>query len=295
MKKIIIILVLILGGWYLVAQAPVEEITGLADSPLNATYIIEGESFTLVDGFASKEITPESSLRNEVSIIGEPVFGDLDRDGDEDALVILLNESGGSGSFFYTAIAANVDGEYQGTDTMFLGDRINLESFVIDDERAKIKYSVRAEVESFAVEPSVGKELHLQLDSEGFHLIQVEVNFEGEADPNIMTLDMHTWKWINTTYNNDTELVPKEVGVFTLTFTDGKFSATTDCNNMTGSYEVEENKITFGAIASTRMFCEGSQEQDFSAMLGEIQSYFFTSKGELIFDLKFDTGSAVFK
>lgn len=43
------------------------------------------------------------------------------------------------------------------------------------------------------------------------------------------------------------------------------------------------------------MYCEGSEEGDYSKMLGQVQSYMFTSKGELVFDLKFDTGSMIFR
>jgi len=65
---------------------------------------------------------------------------------------------------------------------------------------------------------------------------------------------------------------------------------------MNGSYEAKDNQITFGNnIAMTRKFCEGSQEQEFSNMLIEAQSYFFTDKGELVFDLKLDRGSSVFR
>jgi heat shock protein HslJ len=64
---------------------------------------------------------------------------------------------------------------------------------------------------------------------------------------------------------------------------------------MSGNYEISESNIMFGPIASTKMFCEDSQEQAFSNMLNEVQSFFFTSRGELVFDLKFDSGSSLFK
>lgn len=83
---------------------------------------------------------------------------------------------------------------------------------------------------------------------------------------------------------------------FTLAFKkDGTFSGTTDCNRVGGSYEVNGNKITFENMMSTLMYCEGSQESDFTKMLGETESYLFTSKGELILNLKFDSGSVIFR
>ena len=110
------------------------------------------------------------------------------------------------------------------------------------------------------------------------------------------TLTMKTWEWVKTTYNNDTEISPRIVKKFALTFMDGnRFSAKTDCNTVGGEYTVEGNKITFGKMFSTKMYCEGSQEGDFTKMLEGVAGYQFTSNKELIFGLKIDTGAMIFK
>jgi hypothetical protein len=54
-------------------------------------------------------------------------------------------------------------------------------------------------------------------------------------------------------------------------------------------------EITFGAMAMTKIFCPDYQEQDFAKMFEEIRSYFFTSKGELFFEFKSDSGIAIFR
>jgi hypothetical protein len=46
---------------------------------------------------------------------------------------------------------------------------------------------------------------------------------------------------------------------------------------------------------STKMFCEGSQENVFSQSLTEVVSYLFTTRGELILEIKMDSGVMVFK
>ena len=70
-----------------------------------------------------------------------------------------------------------------------------------------------------------------------------------------MTLDMKTWTWQRTTYNNDTEVVPNEIEAFTLTFNeDGTYSGTTDCNSFNGSYTLEGSALTFGPPIATLMF-----------------------------------------
>ena len=144
-------------------------------------------------------------------------------------------------------------------------------------------------------QPSVGTSVWLKLDLASMTFGEVVQDFEGEANPDMMTLDMQKWTWVKTQYSNDTELVPNKAAAFTLTFSeDGSVSATTDCNSMSGTYKLNDNQITFGPMAMTKMFCPDSQEQDFAKIFAETQSYFFTSKGELIFEFTFDSGTAVF-
>lgn len=124
----------------------------------------------------------------------------------------------------------------------------------------------------------------------------VAENPEGEADPARMTLDMTKWNWIKAHYNDGREILPKKEKIFTLTFNkEGRFSATTDCNSMSGEYKAQQGAINFENIASTEMYCEGSQESEFAELLTNTTNYHFTSRGELILNLKFDSGSVVFR
>ena len=105
-----------------------------------------------------------------------------------------------------------------------------------------------------------------------------------------------TWIWVRALYKDGRKLAPKSPDKFTLTLKpDGTFSATTDCNRLSGSYAATKDKISFSEIAATRMFCEDSQERDFTALLNTAQSYGFTAKGRLILRLKEEGGSATFE
>ena len=124
----------------------------------------------------------------------------------------------------------------------------------------------------------------------------LDTGFEGEADPNRMTLDMTTWKWQKALYNDGREIIPTKPNVFALTFNaDKTFSASTDCNGVGGSYSVNQNLITFDNMVSTQMYCEGSQESEFVNLLSNTASFFFTSRGELILELKYDSGTVTFR
>lgn len=64
---------------------------------------------------------------------------------------------------------------------------------------------------------------------------------------------------------------------------------------MSGTYACEQGLITFGPIASTEMYCEGSQETVFSELIRNTSAFHFISKEQLIFDLKFDSGNVTFR
>lgn len=127
-------------------------------------------------------------------------------------------------------------------------------------------------------------------------IVPIAENPEGEADPSRMTLQMKTWDWVNALYNDERVITPKKSNAFTVTFkNDGTFSAKTDCNSMSGTYTANDGKITFGPIAMTKMYCEGSQEREFAQLLENASGYHFTGRGQLILDQKFDSGTATFR
>jgi hypothetical protein len=65
-------------------------------------------------------------------VVGKPAQGDLDGDGDEDAVLWLLQETGGSGSFHYLAAVMREPDGYVGTTAVFLGDRLRRNLLLID-------------------------------------------------------------------------------------------------------------------------------------------------------------------
>jgi heat shock protein HslJ len=256
-------------------------------------YFIGGVNVFLENGISDIPPAPNSASKIITRYFGNDAKGDLNGDGVEDIAFLLTQETGGSGTFFY--VVALLGGKTP-TLSVFLGDRIAPQPMSIKNGILVVNYADRNPGESFTVQPSLGKSLYLKLDPKTLQFGEVVQNFEGEADPKRMTLDMTTWRWIRTTYNNDTEILPRTENKFTLTFKKDKtFSATTDCNSIGGEYIVEGNKITFGQMISTMMYCEGSQEGDFAKMLTETQTFLFTSKGELVLGLKNDSGSMIFR
>lgn len=103
------------------------------------------------------------------------------------------------------------------------------------------------------------------------------------------------WVWNKTTMSDGKVTTPVKSDAFVLTLADdGMLSSTTDCNSLRGSYEIlPDNGIKISELASTLMFCEGSQEASYSAQLQQVNS-FKRSGAELWLMLPFDSGTMIF-
>ena len=293
-------LVIIGGVFYAVSTyIPEEEKQALTPQDYkNIEYVIAGTSIKLTNGVSETEAAPSSASKIITRYFGNEARKDLNADGREDVAFLLTQETGGSGTFFYVVAAlAQADGGYIGSQALFLGDRIAPQTTESGPGKTIIvNYADRAPGEKFSARPSIGKSIYLLLNTTTMQFGEVVQNFEGEVDPSRMTLTMTKWIWISALYNDGKEIKPRNAKAFTLTFSNnGTFSATTDCNSVGGAYTAKDGKISFYEMRSTLMYCEGSQESEFVKLLTNTDRYHFTSKGELILDLKFDSGSAVFK
>jgi hypothetical protein len=66
-------------------------------------------------------------------------FGDLDGDSDIDAAVMLITQSGGSGTFYTLAAVLDDNGTPVHRGSAFLGDRIMIESVAIDNGQITVE------------------------------------------------------------------------------------------------------------------------------------------------------------
>lgn len=135
------------------------------DGVLNATYMIEKQEVHLIDGRAEVQAAPGSAAKITTTVFGKPVFGDLDGDGHDDAVLFLMHDPGGSGTFCYIAAAIAKNGIYQGTLAVLLGDRIAPESLEIRNGMVVVHYADRRPDEPMATSPSVGKTKYFRIKS----------------------------------------------------------------------------------------------------------------------------------
>ncbi len=265
----------------------------------DATYLIQGNEVTLKEGVSFETISPESSFAVETRYFGNEVNYDFDSDGREDTAFILTQDAGGSGLFYYLVVALNKPEGFVGSEAMFIGDRIAPQSTNINEKGfIVVNYADRKPGEPFTTQPSVGKSMYVKFDSNSMTLGEVIKDFEGDADSKKMSLGMKTWVWVRTELNDGSVVVPRNSDNFKLTFKENNntFSASTDCNGVGGEYTLmTDGRILFDKMVSTLMYCEGSQEQIFRNYLENSSGYLFTSRGELVLTLKYDSGSVIFR
>ena len=78
--------------------------------------------------------------------------------------------------------------------------------------------------------------------------------------------------WILTAYNKNRPETGREP---TISFEDGQVSGNTGCNHYGGDYEVDGDKLSFGAMFMTEMWCEdvADQESVYLELLGQADSF----------------------
>ena len=133
-------------------------------SAKDLTVTIDQQTFTMKDGFAEMESAPGSAAKNTLHVVGEPVTADVSGDGKPDTALLLRNDPGGSGTFYYAVLAVNGDSGYHASNALVLGDRIKPESIDVTDGRFVYRFLERKPGEALAAEPTVQKTVVIQLD-----------------------------------------------------------------------------------------------------------------------------------
>lgn len=91
--------------------------------------------FQLSDGifYRTPPTTQESRDAYTTRLMDTVLFGDIDRDGEEDAVVFLATQNGGTGTFIEMAVILSSDGSTASVPDLSLGDRVVIESGMIRD------------------------------------------------------------------------------------------------------------------------------------------------------------------
>ncbi|MEN9613798.1 MAG: hypothetical protein RLZZ347_105 [Candidatus Parcubacteria bacterium] len=183
----ILVVLSVVGSFF---YKPVSKITDVRDG----TYLIDGQSVTLVDGVGTIDLGIDSaSSKSTIAYFGNEAVGDLNNDGVVDKAFLVTKTGAGSGTFYYLVGALRTTDGYVGTDAVFLGDRIAPQTTEIRNGLVIVNYADRSLGESFAISPSHGKSVWLKVDPKTLKFGEVVQNFEGESDSNRLNLSMQKY------------------------------------------------------------------------------------------------------
>ena len=130
----------------------------------NATYSIENRPVTLVNGLSIVEPQADSAWKITTKYFGNDAVGDLNADGTADVAFILTQDSGGSGNGYYVVAALKTESGYQGTNAIFLGDRIAPQSTEIRGGQLIVNYADQSPSEPMTAQPLLGVSKYLRVE-----------------------------------------------------------------------------------------------------------------------------------
>jgi heat shock protein HslJ len=246
----------------------------------NAEYRgIYKEAVRLTDGaYEGEPFVEGAASRPTVTFVEPYAFGDLDGDGVEDAVVVLVENSGGSGNFRYLAAVLNRDGSLENVATQLLGDRAQVQTVTIDAGKISVNMVTHGPDDPLCC-PS--QEVTVKYRLSGEQLVEVARDTSISEEPTATeepVASLEDTQWTLVSYVNDqgdaiSVLPDAEI---TAEFTTEKVAGSAGCNQYFASYEVDGNRLSFGPIGSTMMACGGpldEQERQYLAALESAASY----------------------
>ncbi len=243
---------LFLVGISILFTATVQAIPAAVTEPENATYSgIYENAITLDEGLWEGEpFVAGGASRQRVGLIEDFSFsGDLNDSGEEEQVVFLWENSGGSGTRTYLSILSSDNGKLVNLSTTLIGDRVQLRSGQIKNEKIELNV-IQHQPGEPACCPSQKATLILVLDGTTIH--QEKMLLAG----NLSLSDLEETEWYLSSIKRGEVLSDKQE--ITLRFDGDKIVGKSACNRyFAGIKELEDmaGNISIGQIGSTRMIC----------------------------------------
>ena len=129
------------------------------------TITIDTQEFDMSDGVAVIPPSQGSATANTLRLIGVPVMGDSDGDGNPDAALLVQHDPGGSGTFYYAVVAVNDGGSYRASNALLLGDRIEPRAVEFADGRFVYTYAERKPGDPMSARGTVEESVTVTVDN----------------------------------------------------------------------------------------------------------------------------------
>jgi len=233
-------------------DVPTAQVAALTAQKLaSATYSgIYDEPVTLSDGeYLGDPFVEGGASRPHVQMISEfLLYGDLTGDETDEAVVLLAESSGGSGTFGYISVVQLKGGNAVSIGTAPLGDRVQIRDSRIDSGKISIDV-VQAGPNDAACCPTQKSTRSWMLDDSG--LTELGEQLAG----NVSVSDLDGVEWVLKQFGSG-DKVPEDSEI-TLVFDDGRVSGHSACNRYMGNVIAKDggSVIEFGPLAGTMMAC----------------------------------------
>ena len=274
----------------LVAQTGLACEAGSAITRLeNATYTgIEDDPVTLLSGqWEGIPYVEGSASRPRVGLLEDIYFtGDLDADGQEEAVAVLWQSAGGTGSNIYIAVMKSDNGGFNNISTTLVGDRVKLRGGRIDSGKIILDVLQTGENDPMCC-PT-------QLATRSWALKDRQLEEDKMELTGLLSLSvLEGSEWILTRMNRE-QPVPDDAEV-TLSFDSGRISGRSACNRYSADIKEGDSagEILIGPTMGTRMACPDHLmeiESMYLEALSQVTSFSFHS-GKLMLNGQKEDGT----
>lgn len=238
----------------------------------NATYSgIYDQRITLADGLYEGEPSEadDPSHSTVEYIDGAELYGDLDGDAVDDAVVFLLERGGGSGAFTYVAAQLNRDVQPVDAGAVRIEDRIGVRSAAIEEGQVVLDIITQGPGDVACCGAHKAHKTYALQDGR-----LVETSAAGGDLVKVSAADLDGTSWALAALNDDQPaLAGAEV---TLSFQDGQFSGSGGCNSYSASFSLSGDNpfvMAIGPLTASEKSCPepaGSQESAYLAALSSV-------------------------
>jgi D-alanyl-D-alanine carboxypeptidase len=238
----------------------------------NLTYggvLPDYEAITLTDGFGDYE--EEGGGSPYVSLAANLIAtGDLDRDGNEDAVTFLVDHTTGSADFVHLVVVLNALKDPQPVVAELLGDRTPIKSLTVEDNRMIIEM-LEPGPNDVACCPSQLVQRAYVLQDYRIYPLSSEVL----GPVSLETLDGTSWQLVNL--NGEQVNALPDIAV-TLAFDEDQVSGSGGCNDYSGPVVGGDlpQSVAIGPITATERQCADevmAQENTYLTQLANVVAW----------------------
>jgi heat shock protein HslJ len=257
------------------------------DALKNATYSgIYDKPVTLAAGQLKQVLEGQSFTLHYVD--NQELYGDLDGDGVQDAVVFLIERGGGSGAFTYVAAQLNRGGKPVDAGAVRIEDRIGVRSAAIEGGQVVLDLILQGPGD---VACCGTHKAHKTYALQGGRL--VETTAAGDDLVKVSAADLNGTSW-NLLELKEGQPVTGDAQA-TISFQGGRVTGSGGCNNYDSSFSldgVNPFAMTMGPVAATRKACPApiaSQETAYFTALERVSQWAYVY-GRLALYYKDDSG-----